>query len=144
MRYSCTLELALPRDKVIALFDDPDNLAKWQEGLVSFEPLSGTPGEPGAKSRLTYKMGKRTVVMTETVTERNLPETFSGTYEADGVWNGVANRFTALDGDRTRWDMDCEFQGKGLMRVMMVLFPGMFRKQTAKMMQSFKDFAESE
>ena len=57
----------LPREKVIELFDNPDNMKHWQLGLVSFENISGTPGEVGTKSRLKYKMGKRDVEMVETI-----------------------------------------------------------------------------
>lgn len=54
------------------------------EGLQSFEHLSGTPGQVGARSKLVYKMSKRHIEMIETITVRKLPQEFSGTYEADG------------------------------------------------------------
>ena len=41
MEYTQEVEIALPRDEVIRLFDDPANLVKWQRGLQSFEPLDG-------------------------------------------------------------------------------------------------------
>ena len=47
MKYSCELTIDLPRDEVIALFDDPDNLVKWQPGLQSFEHISGEAGAAG-------------------------------------------------------------------------------------------------
>ncbi|HNO23164.1 MAG TPA: SRPBCC family protein [Leptospiraceae bacterium] len=78
MKYSVEIEINLPIARVIELFDNPDNLQKWQPGLLSFEHLSGTPGQPGAKSRLTFRMGRGKMIMTETVTVRNLPDEFSG------------------------------------------------------------------
>ena len=57
MKYTTEIEIEKPIEKVIELFDNPDNLKKWMEGLQSFEHLSGTPGQPGAKSRLFFKMG---------------------------------------------------------------------------------------
>ena len=60
------------------LFDNPDNMKYWQKGLQSFEHVSGTPGQPGAVSKLIYKMGNRMVEMKETITERDLPKTFAG------------------------------------------------------------------
>ena len=59
MRYTQEIEINKPIDQVIALFDNPDNMDKWMDGMQSFEPLSGTPGQAGAKSRLKFKMGKR-------------------------------------------------------------------------------------
>lgn len=91
MKYSTAIEINLPVKKVVKIFDNPDHLAKWMQGLQSFEHISGTPGQPGAKSRLKFKMGKREIEMIETVTKRNLPQEFSGTYEANGVYNIVTN-----------------------------------------------------
>jgi hypothetical protein len=59
--YTVEIEIDLPRDQVIALFDNTENLFKWQTGLKDFEHISGEPGQPGAKSKLTYLYGKRTI-----------------------------------------------------------------------------------
>jgi hypothetical protein len=75
----------VPRRRFIELFDNPENMPKWSPGLESFAHVSGTPGQPGAKSRLVYPMGKKPVEMIETVTSRNLPDEFSGTHEASRV-----------------------------------------------------------
>jgi len=80
MNYSTTIDIDLPIDRVIELFDNPDNMKKWQPQLESFEHVSGESGKPGAKSKLKYKMGKREVEMIETITVNNLPDEFSGTY----------------------------------------------------------------
>jgi len=142
MQYTVEIELALPRERVIELFDDPENMPRWQRGLLSFEPLSGTPGQPGAKSRLVYQMGKRRVEMIETITERDLPECFSGTYDGKNVHNVVRNRFVELAPDRTRWISENEFRFQGLMKLMGVLMKGAFPKQSLKYLQDFKAFAE--
>ena len=141
MKYTCELTINLPRDEVIALFDDQDNLPKWQPGLQSFEHLSGEPGQPGAKSRLLYDEGRRKIEMIETIIVRDLPETFSGTYEAKGVWNEITNHFFVEDG-QTRWVMDSDFRFSGFMLLMLIFMRGAFRKQTMQTMQRFKDFAE--
>lgn len=65
MKYRCEVVVNLPRSKFIELFDDPSNMPKWMPGLQTFEPISGTPGQPGAKSRLVFLMGKRTIEMIE-------------------------------------------------------------------------------
>lgn len=144
MKYTCELVVNLPRQRMLELFDNPDNLAKWQPGLVSFTHTSGEPGQPGAKSRLLYNMNGRKVEMVETVTARNLPDEFSGTYEAKGVYNVVENRFYADGPDRTRWVMDTEFQFSGLMKIMAFFMGGAFRKQSMDFMQNFKSFAENQ
>ena len=143
MRYKTEVIINLPRDRVIELFDSFENLAKWQEGLISHDHISGEPGQPGAKTRLVYQMGKRRTEMIETILVRELPDEFSGTYDATGVHNIVRNHFYD-EGATTRWVLDSDFQFSGYMRIMSLFMPGsMFKKQTRKTMEDFKRFAES-
>lgn len=145
MKYTCEIEINQPIDKVIELFDNAENLKKWMEGLQSFEHLSGEPGRPGAKSRLKFKMGKREMEMIETVTVRNLPEEFSGTYVMNGVFNIVKNKFVPLSFNKTNYVTEQEFQFHNpMMKLMAFLMPGMFKKQSMKFLESFKKFAESQ
>ncbi len=141
MKYSTEITINLPRDRVIELFDDPDNLSKWQPGLKSFEHLSGEAGLPGAKSKLVYDMNGRRIEMIETIIRRNLPDEFSGTYEAKGVWNEVANYFYD-EGGKTRWVTEHEFKLSGLMALFGIFMGGSFKKQSQKTMDDFKAFAE--
>ncbi len=143
MRYSITETIGRPRSEVAALFEDPANLPHWQEAFVSLEPLSGPPGAAGSKTRLTYRMGRREIVMEETIEENALPERFTAVYEAPGVWNRCANHFSEPAPGRTDWRMENEFRCRGFMRLMTLFLPGMFRRQTAKSMADFRRFAES-
>jgi hypothetical protein len=141
MKYTTEITINLPRERVIELFDDPVNLVKWQPGLKSFEAVSGTPGQPGAKSKLVYDMNGRVVEMIETITSRNLPNEFSGVYEANGVWNGMQNFFHD-EGQNTRWVTETEFKFSGFMSLIGLLMPGSFKKETLKQMEQFKTFVE--
>lgn len=142
MKYSVDIEINKPIDRVIELFDNPDNMKKWMEGLISFEHISGTPGQPGAKSRLKFKTGKREMEMIETVTVRNLPHEFSGTYEAKGVNNIIKNKFVSVSDNKTILTNEQEFQFKGFMKVVAFIMQGAFKKQSLKYMAAFKTFAE--
>jgi carbon monoxide dehydrogenase subunit G len=144
MKYKVEVEINQPVNKVVELFDNPDNLKKWMEGLQSFETISGTPGQEGAKSKLHFKMGKREVDMIETITKRNLPKEFTGTYEAKGVFNIVKNSFIPTDENNTKYISEQEFQFKGFMKLMGAVMPGAFKKQTLKYMNAFKEFAENQ
>ena len=143
MKYEVEMTIDLPRDRVIELFDNPDNLPKWQEGLQSFELISGEAGQPGAKSRLVYLEGGRRIEMIETIEKRALPDEFTGTYEADNVWNHISNRFYEEGSDKTRWVMESEFKFSGIWRILSIFMRGSFPKQTKEMMTDFKEFAES-
>ncbi len=144
MKYSVSITIDKPVDEVVALFDNVDNLKKWMEGLESFEHISGTPGEVGAKSRMEFKMGKREIEMIETITAKNLPEEFTTTYEAKGVFNIVKNSFEPLPDNKTKYNTEQEFQFKGFMKLIGLLMPGAFKKQSLKYLQDFKAFAESQ
>ena len=144
MKYTCKVVINLPREKVIELFDNPDNMFKWQPDLVSFEHIEGTPGEPGAKSKLTYDMKGRETVLIETLTLKDLPERFEGTYDTKGIHNVIKNRFLDNDDGTTTWETTSEFQMQGFfMKLMGFIAPGMFKKQSALIQKRFKEFAEN-
>lgn len=143
MKYTVEIVIDLSRDRMLQLFDDPENLPKWQEGLVSFEPISGKPGQVGSQSKLVFLMGKRPMEMIETITKRNLPNEFDGTYETKGVFNIVRNQFIALSPNQTKWISENEFQFRSIfMKIMGLLMKNAFPKQSLKYMQDFKAFVE--
>lgn len=144
MKYSLHIDIQRPRDTTVEIFDNPDHLPKWQPDLLEMEPLAGIPGQPGSQVRLVYRMGKREMVMTETVVERQLPERIAMRFEATGMINHQVNRFEELDGV-TRWHCDNEFIGTNwMMKCMAWLMPGAFRKETLKVMTRFKTFVEND
>jgi hypothetical protein len=143
MRFTSEIEINCPVEKVIELVDNPKNMNKWMKGLQSFEPISGTPGHVGAKSRLTFKMGGRKIEMIETITAKNLPHEFSGTYEADGFFQRVKNSFVSLPNNRTKYISEQEFQFKGFMQVAELLMSGLFKKQSMQYLENFKNFVEN-
>lgn len=142
--YTVSVEIDLPRAKVIELFDNPDNMFHWQNGLQSYEHLSGQPGQPGAKSKLIYINGKHTIELIETIDRRELPERFDGSYEWGGGRNSLENRFVEIAPERTRWDSTCHYEMRTLfLKAMALLMPGSFKKENLKFMKNFKAFAET-
>ncbi len=138
------VDITLPRAKVVELFDNPDNWPKWQERLVSWEALEGTPGEKGGKRKLFHKIGRREIEMVETIESKNLPEEMTCLYTPTGAWNRVIYRFAESGPSETRWEFETEFRCTGVLRIMAFLMPGMFRKASLKDMTNFKRFAESQ
>ena len=96
MKYTSEIIVDVPRTVFIEKFDNPDNMAHWQQGLLEYKMLGGTPGEEGAQMELHYKMGKRELVMVETILKRNLPDEMHTTYDAKGVHNIQHNYFLSL------------------------------------------------
>ena len=142
--YTVEIEIDLPRDQVIEIFDNQENMFHWQNGLQDIQHLSGQPGQNGARSLLVYQNGKHRIELTETITNRNLPDGFDGCYEWGGGKNTLKNRFVELGGSKTRWESTCEYEFKSLfLKLMGIFMPGMFKKQNMQFLQNFKAFCES-
>ena len=144
MKFNTEVIINLPRKKVVELFNNSDNLKKWQPTLLSFETIEGLPGEVGAKAKMKYKMGKKEIEMIETITENNLPYEFNATYEAKGVFNIAKNYFVEVDNNTTKYLSEQEFIFKGFMKIIGFFMPGAFKKESMKYLIQFKDFAEKE
>lgn len=144
MTFTCSVEIDLPKDRVVDLWQNPDHLSRWQDGFISIDHLSGTPGATGAKSQLVYQLGRRRIELIETIVTNDLPDWFIGTYETDTMTNTMINRFVSLDSDRTRWDAEIEYTKFNALipRLMAWVMPGMFRRQTQKWLDQFQVFAE--
>lgn len=143
MKYTESIRIEAPRDEIVPLFFDTAHMARWQQGLLRAEPLEGTPGEPGARTRLVFRMGRRDMDMIETLAARDGNARLDLDYAAPGMTNRNASLFHDEDGG-TLWEMTCEFIPETLMlKLMTRLAPGMFRRQTVKNMRAFKEFAEN-
>lgn len=143
MKYTDEIEINQPINKVVELFDNEDNLFKWMNGLQSIEHLEGNPGEKGSTTKMLFKEGKREIEMIETILENKLPEEFTATYEAKGVYNLAKISFVSLTDSKTKYLTEQEFQLKGFMKLIGWLMPGAFKKQTNKYLKMFKEFAEN-
>ena len=144
MKYSTEVIIDLPRAEVIKKLDNVDNIKHWQRGLTHVEHISGTPGEVGAKMKLSYKFGKREMDLVETITKRQFPSEFHATYDAKGMHNIQENYFEETNEGKTKWTSKSEFIASSFMlKAMMFLMPGAFKKQSKKYMDDFKNFAES-
>lgn len=144
MRYQLELDIDAPRQCVIDQFLEADNFLKWQPDIISLEPLSGEPRAIGSTTKQIYRMGKGELEMIETIVEPNPPFEFSATYEAGSVWNLVENQFVEAGESKTKWILESDFRSRGIMGLLAFVMPGMFKKQTMRHMNLFKDFVEAE
>ena len=144
MRVSFEVILNKSRDSVWKAFDNPTNMKKWQPTLKSFEPVSGTPGQAGAVSRLTYDERGRTIVLTETITLRRQPEAFAGTYDSGMAINILHNAFTEVGPSQTKWVMESEFRFRGFWRLLAPLMRGAVAKRIREDVGRFKRMLESD
>jgi carbon monoxide dehydrogenase subunit G len=136
-----SIEVDLPRERVVQLLADPANFPKWLRGLMVHEPISGAPGEVGTKSRVVLQMGQQRVECIETVTRREpadlrqIPKEavvqFDREIVGEGMWSVVRDRLTEAGPEKTLWESESEYRFGGLlMRLVGLLMPGAFRKQS--------------
>ena len=142
MKYTIDISINIPRERLIELFDNPDNLPKWQEGLKSFVQLEGKAGQEGSSSKMVYSGRKSDLVITETVIRRNFPDLYSVTYKSKGVYNEVVNHFSEPEPGQTIWKIINEFRFSGLMALMAPFMKSAFTSNTLLNMERFKAFAE--
>ncbi|TDD57807.1 SRPBCC family protein [Kribbella antibiotica] len=153
MKYTNSIEIALPREQVAQLLANPAHLPKWLRGLVEHEPVSGIHGELGTKSRVVMQSGKQTMELSETVTRRepadlhNIPPGtivhFDREVVGPGMWSVARDRLIEAGPDTTLWEQDSEFRFSGLMmRLVGLLMPRTFHKQSQQHLEDFKAFAE--
>ena len=153
MKYTVSIKIAKPRDEVAQLLADPAYLPMWLRGMVLHEPLSGVHGHVGTKSRVVLQMGQQTFEATEIITRREptdlhaIPKGsvvhFEREIEGEGMWNAARERLTEADPNTTLWVSENEYRFSSLlMRLVGLLMPGTFRKQSLQHMQDFKAFAE--
>ncbi len=153
MKYTNSIEIALPREKVAQLLADPAHIPKWLRGLVLHEPVNGIHGQLGTKSRVVMQSGQRKIELTETITRRD-PADLHGIPRASvvhfdreivgaGMWSVQRDRLTEANPDTTLWESDSEYRFSSLlMRLVGLLMPGSFHTQSQQHMQDFKAFAE--
>ena len=153
MKHTNSIEIALPREKVAQLLADPAHIPKWLRGVVLHEPVNGTHGQVGTTSRVVMRSGNRTMECTETITRREpadlhgIPKGsvvhFDREIVGPGMWSVVRDRLTEADPETTLWVSESEFRFSSLlMRLVGLLLPGLFHKQSQQHMRDFKAFAE--
>ncbi|MFI6476928.1 SRPBCC family protein [Nonomuraea sp. NPDC050663] len=153
MKYTVSIEIAQPREKVAQLLADPAQLPYWLRGLVVHQPLSGEHGQLGTKSRVVLRTGQQTMEAVETITRREpadlreIPKSSVVHFEREivggGMWSAARERLTELGPAATLWESENEYRFSGVvMKLVGLLMPGAFRKQSLQHMQDFKAFAE--
>lgn len=144
MKYTSEIVINLSRKDCIEKLNNPSNLKHWQRGLVDYELLEGTPGKIGSKTRLNYLMDNRKMELIETISKTNLPDSLHLTYSTKGMLNIQDNFFEVVSENSTKWLIKNEFLPTNfMMRMMLLLMPGAFKKQSKKYLEDFKNFAEN-
>ncbi|QBA64029.1 SRPBCC family protein [Muriicola soli] len=144
MKYTCSVIIDLPANQLADLWANPDFFDQWQDGFKSVILLEGESGSIGAKSKLVYGHEKKDLELIETIILNNLPEKKIALYEHVQMINTQTTCFEKLTDNSTRFISEVEYTHfRGFIpKLMAMVFPGVFKKQSQKWMDQFKIFAE--
>lgn len=143
MKHKAEIVIDADLATVWKMFDDTDNMKKWQPTLKSFTHLSGTPGQPDAVSELVYDENGREIVMRETITARAEPHFLGGTYESKWANVVIVNHFAQTEDGRTLWTMNSKYGFKGLMKIMALFARNSIGARSDTDMNRFKLLVET-
>ena len=143
MKYKCEVTINLPRETVVDLFRNYDLREHWQPGLVRIERVKGTLGEVNGVCNMYCNMGKKEMIIRETILEQHLPDYVSAIYVANGMENVSTDEFIANPNHTTTYVSEQTFYSNKFFYRMLLIFSGkMFRKATWEALDAFKDFCE--
>jgi hypothetical protein len=106
------------------------------------ERLSDSPYEVGAKSRFHSLHKNKKYVIDETILEQNLPNQIKFGLTSTMGYNEVEMVFEQLNDNSTKQINNTYFKLKGIMKLLGPLMKGMFKKQSMKYLNAFKEFVD--
>lgn len=141
--YQVKIAINQSTEKIFAAISDYQSTHKWITGLQKIEPLSGTPGESGFKSKYTFEENGRTVIFHEEVLQVKPNESMQYRMESDSIVLNSEIYFKNISG-RTEILMLNQAKGKTFfMKLMLPLFKGMMRKRHEQDFAKFKALVEN-
>ncbi len=144
MKYTTSILINAPLQKVVELWENPAHFHQWQDGFESITHLEGVPNTKDAKSKIVLN-DKMKIELIETIITNNLPTEKTALYEHIHMTNTQTSRFETVGNNQTRYISEVEYlKFNGFMiKLMAKLFPGKFKGQSEKWMQQFKTFVEN-
>ena len=145
LKFIASIEIKQSLEKTIELWKDKNNYQYWQDGFISKELLEGKEGEVGEVSLIKLDHKGDIMKLTETVQISDLPNEFKVLVEHKHIHNTLNSKFTKIDENTTLWTAEIDYFKVNFWpaKIMMKLFPTMFKKQGQKWSDNFKDFAEN-
>ena len=86
------------------------------------------------------------MVLTETIINNRLPDSFESSYYHKHMDNTMKCKFIEIDDQSTRYEYDFNYTRIDwfMPKLMAILFPSVYRKQGEKWMKQFKEFVEKQ
>ncbi len=144
MKIKVEAKIRASRDFVWAVFENPDNLTRWQPTLETFMHRTGEVGQPGATSELVYNENGKKITMIETVTERRKPQFMAGIYDSARATSLIVIHLEEIDDNTTRFVSYTNMKFKGMMKIMSVFVAKSIRDRAEADLNRFKLLVETD
>jgi uncharacterized protein YndB with AHSA1/START domain len=145
MKYNIELIINKPRQEVWHAFIDPDRMKSWQTSLTAIELLNGTPGQPGAESRLVFEERGREYSLIERILSCREPESIEQSYENEFSIDTICSTFLEQGLDQTLWITETEYKFKTLlMKILGPIYKKNLVARSQRDMDRFKEMVEKE
>jgi len=142
MKSEYRIEVDRPLKEVYAAFNNPENLPRWLSGLQRTEPISGSPGEVGSRTRQIYLERGRVVELIETITAHEPMKRLSSRLEGPGMICTIHVEFVDR-GDRCLVIARSDLESRSLMMSLMLPFvTRSVRKRQDADLHRFKELLE--
>lgn len=142
MKYTLSNTINSTLSKVAEKISDADGAKHWTEGLQSTEQISGKYCDVGSQRQMRFLHNGKEMMMTETIVEHRLPHQIKFAYDSDMSRNIVELVFEEISPNQVKQICNTELQLKGMMKYIGFLFTKMFKTQSLKFMDGFKEFVE--
>lgn len=140
MKFHLETEIQKPIDEVVQLFTNRDLMSRWQPGLIHNEIKKGH--SENRTYNLTYRIGRRNLVITETILEDSLPDHYLVKFRLKGIRNTVKHQFKPQEKNTTRWIAEYDYSFRGLMWLISFNMNAGLEQQSKMIMRNFRSFAE--
>lgn len=136
MKYVVEILINRPIDEVIVDFKKEEFMYKSMPTLDKIKRIDDT------HNVLYFNKGSKLMKMDEEIVVDNLPTKFETIYTVDNVTNYCSSSFHKVDDMSTKYVMSTRFEFSGLIKFIAPMMKYMFKKETVKQLNSFKDALE--
>lgn len=146
LKFVNSVEVNVPLSALIKIWKNESFFGEWQDGFVSKTMIKGIPYQSGSEAELVFVANKRTIKLHEKVLVEDLPLQYLCKYEHIHMTNTQDTRFEVINSNKTRYISEIEYtEFHGFIpKLMKILSPSIFQKQSQKWMNQFKEFAEKQ
>jgi uncharacterized protein YndB with AHSA1/START domain len=139
-----SVEISRTPEDVFARLSDVSRFSEWQEGVVRAQLEGDGPMGPGAKVKMTRRVGGREQTMTSEMTEFRPPRSFAF-HGIDGPIRarGRGTVEPVGDGERSRFTFELDFEGRGFGKLLVPIVRRQAQKEIPTTHQNLKKQLES-